>query len=65
MALFADAGKVVRLKRDLDPTDLHYSGGIGFRFRLRSAIISRIDFAASSEGPRMIWTFSDAFNPPR
>jgi len=65
MALFADAGKVVRLKHDLTPTDLHYSGGMGFRFRFRSAIISRIDFAASSEGLRMIWTFSEAFNPRR
>jgi outer membrane protein assembly factor BamA len=65
MALFADAGKVVRLKRDLDPAGMHYSGGIGFRFRLRSAIISRIDFAASDEGLRMIWTFDDVFRPPR
>jgi outer membrane protein assembly factor BamA len=65
MALFADAGKVVRLKRDIDPTDLHYSGGIGLRFRLRSAIITRIDFAVSNEGPRLIWTFNDIFNPPK
>jgi outer membrane protein assembly factor BamA len=65
MALFGDAGKVVRLKRNIDPADLHYSGGLGFRFRLRSAIISRIDFAASNEGFRMIWTFSDAFAPTR
>jgi outer membrane protein assembly factor BamA len=64
MALFADAGKVVRLKRNLDPAGMHYSGGAGFRVRLRSAIISRIDFAASDEGLRMIWTFSDAFSPP-
>jgi outer membrane protein assembly factor BamA len=63
MSLFADAGKVVPLKRDLTPERLHYSGGIGFRFRLRSAIITRIDFAASSEGFRMIWTFSDIFHP--
>jgi outer membrane protein assembly factor BamA len=63
MALFADAGKVVPLKRDLVPDRLHASGGIGFRFRLRSAIVSRIDFAASSEGFRMIWTFSDIFSP--
>ena len=31
MALFADAGKVVPLKRDVDVSRLHYSGGIGFR----------------------------------
>jgi outer membrane protein assembly factor BamA len=65
MALFADAGKVVRLKGDITPTDLHYSGGIGFRFRLRSAIITRIDFAVSNEGPRLVWTFSDVFSPAR
>ena len=63
MALFGDAGKVVPLKRDVDPSNLHYSGGIGFRVRLRSAIITRIDFATSEEGFRMIWTFSDIFNP--
>jgi hypothetical protein len=65
MALFADAGKVVSLKREIDANDLHYSGGIGFRFRVRSAVISRIDFAASGEGIRMIWTFNDALNPDR
>ena len=63
MALFVDAGKVVPIKRDLTPTNLHYSGGIGFRFRLRSAIVSRIDFAASTEGFRIVWTFSDIFSP--
>jgi len=63
MALFADAGKVVPLKRDLDMSRLHYSGGLGFRVRLRSAIISRIDVAGSSEGLRLIWTFSDIFHP--
>ncbi len=62
MALFADAGKVVPLKRELTPERMHYSGGMGFRFRLRSAILSRIDFAASDEGFRMIWTFSDVFS---
>jgi outer membrane protein assembly factor BamA len=62
MALFADAGKVVPLKRDVTPAHLHYSGGIGFRIRLRSAIITRIDFAASREGFRMIWTFNDIFH---
>ncbi len=63
MALFADAGKVVPLKRDLTPTNLHLSGGLGFRFRLRSAIITRVDLAASSEGFRIICTFSDIFSP--
>ena len=48
MAAFVDAGKVVPLKRQIDPTRLNYSGGIGFRVRVRSAIVSRIDFAASA-----------------
>jgi hypothetical protein len=61
MAAFVDAGKVVPLKRQVDPTNLHYSGGIGFRVRVRSAIVSRIDFAASAEGFRMVWTFSDIY----
>jgi hypothetical protein len=64
MALFVDAAKVVPLKRDVaDVSGLHYSGGIGFRVRMRSAIVSRIDFAASSEGVRMSWTFSDILDP--
>jgi outer membrane protein assembly factor BamA len=63
MSLFGDAGKVVPVKRDLDTAHLHYSGGIGFRFRFRSAIISRIDLAGSNEGFRMIWTFNNAFSP--
>ena len=61
MAVFADAGKVVALKKDLEPTDLHYSGGLGFRFRLHSAIVTRVDLAGSTEGFRIICTFSDIF----
>jgi Omp85 superfamily domain len=61
MAVFVDAGKVVPLKRQVDVTRLNYSGGIGFRFRVRSAVVSRTDFAVSREGFRMIWTFSDIF----
>ena len=64
MALFVDAAKVVPLKREVaDVTGLHYSGGIGFRVRMRSAIVSRIDFAVSSEGLQWIWTFSDILDP--
>jgi hypothetical protein len=40
---------------------MNYSGGIGFRVRVRSAIVSRTDFAVSREGFRLIWTFSDIF----
>ena len=62
MALFADAGKVVPLKREIDATHLHYSGGIGFRLRAHSAVITRFDIAASDEGVRFICTFSDIFS---
>ena len=61
MSAFLDAGKVVPLKRNIDPTRMNYSGGIGFRVRVRSAIVSRTDFAVSREGFRIVWTFSDIF----
>jgi outer membrane translocation and assembly module TamA len=61
MSAFLDAGKVVPLKRNIDPTRMNYSGGIGFRFRVRSAVVSRTDFAVSREGFRIVWTFSDIF----
>jgi Omp85 superfamily domain len=61
MAAFVDAGKVVPLKREVDVNRLNYSGGLGFRVRLRSAIVSRIDFAGSREGFRIVWTFSDIY----
>ena len=61
MSAFVDAGKVVPLKSELTPTHLHVSGGLGFRVRLRSAVVSRTDFAASREGFRIVWTFSDVF----
>jgi hypothetical protein len=28
---------------------------------VRSAVVTRIDFAGSSEGFRMMWTFSDIY----
>jgi outer membrane protein assembly factor BamA len=61
MALFVDAGKVTRKKEDIDFSDLDYSAGIGFRFKLRDAVVMRIDFAGSREGFRFMWTFSDIF----
>jgi outer membrane protein assembly factor BamA len=58
-AVFFDAGKVVPEKKGLNFADLKYSGGVGFRFRLLDAVVSRIDFAVSTEGFRWMWTFSD------
>jgi outer membrane protein assembly factor BamA len=54
MALFADAGKTVSDKSQVDFSGLNYSGGIGFRARLRDAIVLRFDIAASREGVRWI-----------
>jgi len=61
MSAFVDAGKVVPLKRNVDVSRMNYSGGIGFRVRVRSAIVSRTDFAVSREGFRIVWTFSDIY----
>ena len=61
MSAFLDAGKVVPLKKNVDPSHMNYSGGIGFRVRVRSAIVSRTDFAVSREGFRLVWTFSDIY----
>jgi len=63
MSAFVDGGKVVPLKRDVNPESLHYSGGVGFRVRLGAAVVNRIDFAGSAEGFRMSWTFSDIYSP--
>lgn len=61
MALFGDAGKVAHERADINFSDLKYSGGIGFRFRLAGAVVSRIDFAYGREGFRWMWTFSDIY----
>lgn len=59
MAIFMDAGKTVSEKGHMDFSGLNYSGGIGFRARLRSAVVLRFDVAGSREGVRMIWSMSD------
>ena len=61
MALFVDVGKVAPRLADVDFTDLEWSGGIGFRFKLAEAYVMRIDLAGSREGFRFMWTFSDIF----
>lgn len=61
MTAFVDAGKVIPRKADLDFSELEVSWGLGFRMRLRDAVIMRTDFAVGRDGFRMIWTFSDIF----
>ena len=43
MAVFADAGKVIPRKADLDFSDLELSWGVGFRTRLHDQVIMRTD----------------------
>ena len=61
MALFADAGKVIPRKAELNFSDLELSWGIGFRTRVRDTVVMRTDLAIGREGFRLIWTFSDIF----
>jgi hypothetical protein len=61
MAIFADAGKVVPRKAEIDFHNLSFSGGIGFRARLANAVVMRVDFAYGNEGFRFMWTFSDIY----
>jgi hypothetical protein len=61
MAVFADAGKVIPRKEDLNFSDLELSWGLGFRTRLRDAVVMRTDFAVGREGFRIVWTFSDIY----
>jgi hypothetical protein len=41
--------------------DLRWSGGIGFRFKLREKVVMRIDQAYGNEGYRFMWTFNNIF----
>jgi outer membrane protein assembly factor BamA len=61
VAIFADTGKVIPRKAALDFSDLEFSWGLGFRTRLRDAVIMRNDFAVGRDGFRAMWTFSDVF----
>lgn len=61
MAVFADAGKVIPRKAAIDFTNLEVSWGLGFRTRVRDAVIMRTDFAVGRDGFRWMWTFSDIF----
>lgn len=61
VALFVDAGKVANNARLLYQEDLRYDGGLGFRFKLRDAVVMRIDQAYGNEGYRFMWTFNNIF----
>jgi outer membrane protein assembly factor BamA len=61
MAVFADAGKVIPRKAAINFSHLEASWGVGFRTRLRDAVVMRTDFAVGRDGFRWMWTFSDIF----
>ena len=61
MSIFADAGKVVARKAEVDLRQLEFAGGIGLRTRIRNSVIMRTDLGFSREGFQLIWTFSDVF----
>ena len=61
VAAFFDAGKVAEHADLLYRTNLRMNVGIGFRFRVKNAVIMRIDQAYGKEGYRFMWTFNDIF----
>ena len=58
-AVFFEVGKVAPKATQLNLARAKYTGGIGFRFTLRDAVVMRIDNAVSNEGYRFMWTFSN------
>ena len=62
MALFLDAGKVFPKASDLSLNNLRYSGGFGFRFKTRDAVVMRVDTGFSREGFSLWFKFSDVYS---
>lgn len=60
MAIFYDAGKVVRRKGDLDFSGLKSDVGIGLRFHTPGTTVLRLEAARSNEGLRLIFGFGPA-----
>jgi outer membrane protein assembly factor BamA len=61
LVLFTDWGKVFSKPGAMAFSELHGSGGIGFRFKTRNTVIMRIDVGVSEEGVRFWWAFNDIF----
>jgi outer membrane protein assembly factor BamA len=64
-AVFADAGKVMPRRSQLNFSDLEGSVGFGLRFNVRNATFLRFDMGFSHEGFQMWFKFNDAFNQRR
>ena len=61
MAIFADAGKVTMLKKDLDFRNLESSVGFGFRFNTKNNVFLRVETAFSHEGFQVWFKFNNVF----
>lgn len=61
MALFADAGKVFRDKRQFNVHNLESAAGFGFRFNVRNSVFLRIDTGFSHEGFQVWFKFNNVF----
>jgi outer membrane translocation and assembly module TamA len=61
MAIFVDAGKVTRVRSDLDFTGLKKAYGIGVRFHGPHFTALRLDVARGKEGVRIHFTGGIAF----
>jgi outer membrane protein assembly factor BamA len=58
---FFDFGRVAPSLKDLTPSDMHYSGGVGLRATWNSQLSVRLDYAASKEGDRVYLRFGNLF----
>jgi outer membrane protein assembly factor BamA len=61
MAIFADAGKVFRNKRQWNLHDLESSVGVGLRFNVRNDVFMRLDSGFSHEGFQVWVKFNNIF----
>ena len=64
-AVFADAGKVMPRRSQLNFSDLETSLGFGLRFNVRNATFLRLDVGFSHEGFQVWVKFNDVFNSRR
>jgi outer membrane protein assembly factor BamA len=61
LALFGDAGKVFKDRRDIDLNELKTAYGFGFRFNTHKSVFWRIDVGFGQEGTHMFVKFNHVF----
>ena len=62
VAMFTDAGNVFARPGLIGFRNMEYSGGLGFRFKTRDAVVLRVDVAGSREGIRIWFATSNIFS---